>query len=129
MRRVKFPIVSIVLYVLAGLFALYTIWAAVYSIGYISEMVAANQVVIKGSEFEVTNFLMTNFAQYAFFAVALFALGRILQVVSSDDDVDDYADDDIDDDEEENEASSFEEIADADADETNLEDLEPNNED
>ena len=123
MRRVKFPVVSIVLYVFAGLFAVYAIWAATYSIRYISDMVAANQVVIKGSEFEVTNFLMTNFAQYVFFAVALFALGRIVQVVSSDVDVD--VDVDVDDEEEEDEMLSFEETADDD--ETVLEDLAQNN--
>lgn len=117
MRRVKFPVVSIVLYVLAGLLALYAIWAAIYSFKYISEMVASNQLVIKGSEFEVANFLMNNIAQHAVFAVILFALGRILQV---------------------NQASSFEEIADeeidedidedtdADTDEAEVEDLEQN---
>ncbi|MGC9397370.1 MAG: hypothetical protein ACP5J4_21200 [Anaerolineae bacterium] len=114
MRKVKFPVISIVLYALAGLFALYTIWAAIYSVKYISEMIAANQLVIKGSEFEVTNFLMTNFAQYAFFAITLFALGRIVQVISSD--VDD----------EEDEELSFEEIADEDVDETDFEELEQN---
>lgn len=119
MRKVKFPVISIVLYVIAALFALYTIWAAVYSINYVSEMVAANQLVIKGSEFEVANFLMSNIAQYAFFAIVLFTLGRIVQVISSDIDVDD----------EEDEESSFEEIADEGAegdDEANPEDLEQN---
>ncbi len=114
MRRVNFPVSSIVLYVLAGLFALYTIWAAIYSFGYVSEMIAANQLVISGNEFEVMNFLMTNFAQYAVFAVILFALGRILQV---------YASGRV---AEENQASSFEEVADEDTDEDNLEDLEQN---
>jgi hypothetical protein len=117
MRRVKFPVVSIVLYVLAALFALYSIWAAIYSINYVSDMVAANQLVIKGSEFEVANFLMSNFAQYAFFAIVLFALGRIVQVISSDIDEDD---------EEDEEESSFEEIADEGANEANPEDLEQN---
>lgn len=107
MRRVKFPVVSIILFVFAVLFAAYTIWAAIYAINYISEMVAANQLVIKGSEFEVANFLMSNFAQYAFFAIALFALGRIVQVLSAD----------IDDEEGEDEESDFEEIEDEDADE------------
>jgi hypothetical protein len=118
MRRVKFPVVSIVLYVFAVLFALYAIWAATYSIRYISEMIAANQVVVEGSEFEITNFLMTNFAQYAFFAIALFALGRIVQLVSYTDDDEDY------DDEDEVEAASFVEIADAEVDAADLGDLE-----
>ena len=112
MRRVKFPVVSIVLFVFAVLFALYSIWAAIYAINYISEMIAANQLVIKGSEFEVTNFLMSNFGQYVFFAIVLFALGRIVQVISSNGD---------------EEEELFEEILDEDADEADLESPEQNN--
>ena len=123
MRRFKFPVISIALYVLAALFALYTIWAAIHSFSYISDMVAANQLVIKGNEFDITNFLMSNFAQYAVFAIILFALGRIVQISSSS-----IVD-------EENEESSFEEILDKDADknavedadEADLKDLEQNN--
>jgi len=77
-------------------------------------MVTANQLVIKGSEFDVANFLMSNFAQYAFFATALFALGRIVQVVSSNVEY------------EEDEELAFEEISDEDADEADLEELEQN---
>ncbi len=80
MQRVKFPVLSVALYVLAGLIALYTIWAATYSFRYVSDMVAAEQLVISGNEFEIASFHMRNFAQYAVFAVILFALGRILQV-------------------------------------------------
>ncbi|HOT90561.1 MAG TPA: hypothetical protein PLJ78_05890 [Anaerolineae bacterium] len=121
MQKVKFPVLSVVLYVLAGLFVLYTIWAATYSFRYISEMVAADQLVISGNEFEVANFHMRNFAQYAVFAVILFALGRILQVHSSVDG--------------EHQASSYEEVlddedvdedADVDADEAEATDLEQN---
>ena len=106
MRKGKFPVVSIVLYVLAALFALYAIWAAIYSINYVSDMVAANQLVIKGSEFEVANFLMSNIAQYVFFAIVLFGLGRIVQVISFDIDDEEY------DEEDEDEEALFEEISD-----------------
>ena len=123
MRRVKFPVVSIVLYVFAGLSALYTVWAAIYSFNTISQAVAAKQLVISGSEFEVINFLMTNVAQYAFFAITLFALGRIVQVVSFDVDDEEYVDEDVDADED----PSFEEVSDEDADEADLEELEQNN--
>ncbi len=123
MRKVRFPVVSIVLYVFAGLFALYTIWAAIYSFNTISEAVAAGQLVISGSEFEVANFLMNNVAQYVFFAIALFALGWIVQVVSFEADEDEYEDVDADADED----PSFEEIADEDADEADHEALEQNN--
>ncbi len=103
MRRVKFPVVSIILFIFAVLFAAYTIWAAIYAFTYIGEMITANQLVLKGSEFEVVNFLMSNFAQYAFFAITLFALGRIVQVLSADTD------------DEEDEKTDFEEIEDEDA--------------
>ncbi len=121
MRRVKFPVVSIILFVFAVLFSAYTIWAAIYSFNTISEAVAAGQLVISGSEFKVANFLMNNVAQYAFFAIALFALGWIVQVVSLEVDEDEYEDVDADED------PSFEEIADEDADEADHEALEQNN--
>jgi hypothetical protein len=111
MRKVKFPVISIVLYVLAALLALYTIWAAIYSIQYIQEMIAVGQLVISGNEFEIANFLMTNFVQYAVFAITLFALGRILQI--------NLRDFDYEEDEE-----LFEEISDEDADEADEADIE-----
>ena len=119
MRKVKFPVISIILYVLAALLALYTIWTVIYSIRYISEMIAANQLMISGNEFEVTNFLMTNCAQYAFFAITLFALGRILQINLRDVDDEEVEDED--------EAPLFEEISDEDAegaDEADIEEAE-----
>jgi len=114
MRRVKFPVVSIILFVFAVLFAAYTIWAATYAVNTISEAVAAQQLVISESMFEVTNFVMNSVAQYAFFALALFALGRIVQVVSSDVE------------EEDGEESDLEEIVDEDVEEADVETLEPN---
>ena len=116
MRKGKFPVVSIVLYVLAALFALYAIWAAIYSINYVSDMVAANQLVIKGSEFEVANFLMSNIAQYVFFAIVLFGLGRIVQVISFDIDDEEY--------DEEDEEALFEEISDEDSEDADEADTE-----
>ncbi|SNS93362.1 hypothetical protein SAMN05446037_102833 [Anaerovirgula multivorans] len=80
MRGKKVPALSTILYILAGLLALYTLWAAFYSFDYISKMIAQNQLVIRGNEFEIVNFHMSNFAQYLLFAVILFTLGRILQM-------------------------------------------------
>ncbi len=114
MRTVKFPVVSIILLVFAVLFAAYTIWAASYAFNTISEAVAAGQLVIKESKFEVANFLMNNVAQYVFFTLALLALGRIVQVISPDV-------------EEEDEESFLEETMDEDAEEDALEVVEQNN--
>ncbi|MFN2286229.1 MAG: hypothetical protein ACK2UQ_17570 [Anaerolineae bacterium] len=52
---------------------------------------------------------MTNVAQYAFFAITLFALGRILQINLSNFDDEEYEDED------EDEEPLFEELSDEDA--------------
>lgn len=79
MRQKSIPVVSIILYVLAALLLGYSIWAAVYSSGIVSDAVAAQQLVVKGNEFEVISFYMQSIAQYFLFGVVLFALGWILQ--------------------------------------------------
>lgn len=79
MRRKSIPVVSIVLYVLAALLLGYSIWAAVYSSGIVSEAVSMQQLQVQGNEFEVVSFYMQNIAQYFLFGVVLFALGWILQ--------------------------------------------------
>ena len=79
MRRKSIPVLSIILYVLAALLLGYSIWAAVYSSGIVSEAVALQQLQFQGNEFEVVSFYMQNIAQYFLFGVVLFALGWILQ--------------------------------------------------
>ena len=79
MRQKSIPVVSIILYVFAALLLGYSIWAAVYSTGIISEAVAAQQLQVSGNEFEVVSFYMQNIAQYFLFGLVLFALGWILQ--------------------------------------------------
>lgn len=83
MRKKKIPILSMVLYALAGLLMLYTAWSASHSYGYISEMIAMNQLVASENRYEIVNFFMNNCAQYFLFAVILFTLGWILQMNSS----------------------------------------------
>jgi hypothetical protein len=79
MRGKSIPVVSIILYVLAALLLGYSIWAAVYSSGIVSEAVSLQQLQVQGNEFEVVSFYMQNIAQYFLFGVVLFALGWILQ--------------------------------------------------
>lgn len=78
MDKKKFPILSTVLYVIAGLLVVYSIWAAVYSANYISTMMQQGQLAFSGNEFEIVSFYMSNIAQYVLFAITLFVLGRIL---------------------------------------------------
>lgn len=79
LKRKTVPVLSIVLYTLAGLLLLYTVWAVIHSIGYISEMVSQEQLVIAGNEYDIVSFYMTSCGLYALYTVILFALGRILQ--------------------------------------------------
>jgi len=79
MNKKKFPILSIILYVLAGLLIIFAIWSASQSIGYISEMISLGQLVFSGNEFDIINFIVNSCAQYVVFAVILIALGCILQ--------------------------------------------------
>jgi hypothetical protein len=79
MFKKSVPVVSIILYVLAALLLGYSIWAAVYSSGIVSEAIALQQLVVSGNEFEVVSFYMQNIAQYFLFGVVLFALGWIIQ--------------------------------------------------
>lgn len=78
MDKKKLPILSTVLYVIAGLLIVYSIWAAVYSANYISTMMQQGQLAFNGNEFEIVSFYMSNIAQYVLFAITLFVLGRIL---------------------------------------------------
>jgi len=74
----KLPIISIVLYVLAGILAIYTIWSIVSIQAYI----ALQQVPFSGNEYSIISFYMSGSGQYAIFAVILFALGWFLQKFS-----------------------------------------------
>jgi hypothetical protein len=82
MQKKKLPILSTVLYVIAGLLVAYSIWSVTYSVNYISTMIAQGQLVFSGNEFEIVSFYMSNTAQYVLFAIVLFVLGRITQLFS-----------------------------------------------
>ena len=82
MQKKRVPVVSIVLFVFSLLFLAYTIWAAVYSFNYISDMVTQGQLVTAGVEFEIISFHMSNFGQYLTFSLLLFGIAWLLMVVS-----------------------------------------------
>jgi hypothetical protein len=79
MRKNRFPVLSVVLYVLAVLLLAYSVWAAIYSSKIVSQAIDMGQLMFAGSEFEVLSFYMSNVAQYFLFAVVLFILGYMLQ--------------------------------------------------
>lgn len=83
MDKKKIPVLSIALYAIAGMLVLYTIWSVSHSASYISELIAMGQLTVKGNEYDIVNFYMSNSAQFALFAVIIFALGWMLQKNSS----------------------------------------------
>lgn len=99
MQKNKVPVLSIVFYVLAVILLAYAIWAATYSIDYVSQAIEQNQLIVEGFEFEIASFYMTNVAQYVVFAAILFGIGWILQKLHSgitiefEEDEDEYSDD------------------------------------
>jgi type III secretory pathway component EscT len=99
MIRRSYPVFSTILYVLAALLGIYTLWAVYFHYNSISNMVNTGQVTISGNEFELVSYLMGNIAQYAIFAVILLSLGIVLQNRPSDEfeyvDDEDYEDEDF----------------------------------
>ena len=79
----KLPVVSLIFYILAGLILIFAIWAAVFSIEYISTMVAMGQIIASDNLFEITSFHMTNFGQYLIYAALLFGVGWIVQLFAA----------------------------------------------
>ncbi len=79
----KLPIVSLIFYILAGLFFAFAVWAAVFSFQYISEMAAMGQIVVSENLFNIISFHMQNFGQFVIFAAILFGVGWIVQIVST----------------------------------------------
>ncbi|MFO7525202.1 MAG: hypothetical protein R6W68_07085, partial [Ignavibacteriaceae bacterium] len=69
---------STILYFIAGLLVVYSVWTVVYSVNYISTMIQQGQLAFSGNEFEIVSFYMSNTAQYVLFAIILFVLGKIL---------------------------------------------------
>ena len=75
----KVPVLSIVFYVVAAIMAAFTVWAFIYCIGYISELIATGQLMTAGNEFNLVSYFMTNCVQYLLYAMAIFFFGFIYQ--------------------------------------------------
>lgn len=82
MEKQKLPIVSIILFIFAGLLLIFTVWAASNSFKYISEMVEMGQIVVKDVLFEIISFHMSSFGQYLVYTVLLFAAGWIVYLIA-----------------------------------------------
>jgi hypothetical protein len=78
-KKIVYLIPSIVLYIFAGLLAIFTIWAYTHCADIISQAKAAGQLAASGNEYDIASFYMGNCGQYAVFALLLAAAGLILQ--------------------------------------------------
>lgn len=78
MVKKKVPVVSIVLYVLAGLLVIFSIWSFVF----VSQYLKSQGAIFKGNEYTFFNYYMTNAVLYDIYAAVLFALGWIIQKVT-----------------------------------------------
>jgi len=70
---------SIVLFIFAGLLAIYTIWSYTYCADIISQAKAAGQLAAAGSGYNIASFYMDNCGQYFVFVLLLAAAGLLLQ--------------------------------------------------
>lgn len=82
-KKGKVPVLSIVLYVIAGFLIIYTLWSLNHSISYISDLIDGGQLTFRENEFEIVSFYMASSFQYFFFAAILLISGLIFQNIMS----------------------------------------------
>jgi hypothetical protein len=78
MKKANF-IISIALYVIAGFLVIYAIWAFSHNVDYIGGLISSGELTFAGNEYDIMNFYMSSCAQYAVYAIVLFALGWMMQ--------------------------------------------------
>jgi hypothetical protein len=75
MTKKRPSILSIVLFAIALLLLVYTVWSVVIAHSTVAEAIAAGQLVIKGNLYNIITFYLTSCAQYLLFAVLFIAIG------------------------------------------------------
>ena len=75
MSKKVMPVFSIILYVLAGMLLLYSVWSAIYCVNYLSDYFLTGQLTFAGNEYDIINFHVSTYGQYVVFAIVLFMLG------------------------------------------------------
>jgi hypothetical protein len=77
-KRTVQLIPSLILYIVAGLVAVFAIWAYNHCADIISQAREAGQLAASGNEYDIASFYMANSGQYFIFALLLAAAGLIL---------------------------------------------------
>lgn len=75
------PVLSLLLYIVAVMLVVYTIWAFVCCHAYIAKLIASNQLAASGNEFNIVSYYMANCIQYILYAVVFFFFGRLYSVI------------------------------------------------
>jgi amino acid transporter len=78
-KKITHIIPSIILYAIAGLIAVYAIWAYSHSADIVSQARAAGQLAASGNGYDIASFYMGSSGQYFIYALLLAAAGLILQ--------------------------------------------------
>lgn len=81
MKKFKLPLLSLMLYIIAGLLAIYGIWTFTFCYNTVKEAISSGQITFKGNEYDIITFYMSTCSQYLVNVVILAALGRIAQKV------------------------------------------------
>ena len=77
--------VSTLLYVIAGIFGVYTLYALGTGIAYVNEMITSQYLVVSDSMGDILNFFVTGTGTYLFYTCVLGGLGYLIQIAKKED--------------------------------------------
>ncbi|WP_227847961.1 hypothetical protein [Clostridioides sp. ZZV15-6598] len=77
----KISKVSIIMYCLSILLAIYGIYVFINCTEYIYTMLSTKQLTVTGNEYTIINYYMSNFSQYIIFAILLASMGFVIQKI------------------------------------------------
>ncbi|MGX9755224.1 hypothetical protein ACWYRQ_03045 [Clostridioides difficile] len=77
----KISKVSITMYCLSILLAIYGIYVFINCTEYIYTMLSTKQLTVTGNEYTIINYYMSNFSQYIIFAILLASMGFVIQKI------------------------------------------------
>lgn len=77
----KISKVSITMYCLSVVLAIYGIYVFINCTEYIYTMLSTKQLTITGNEYTIINYYMSNFSQYIVFAILLASMGFVIQKI------------------------------------------------
>lgn len=77
----KISKISITMYCLSVMLAIYGIYVFINCTEYIYTMLSTKQLTVTGNEYTIINYYMSNFSQYIIFAILLALMGFVIQKI------------------------------------------------